>query len=141
MRRRRTSSTSPRPSGCAGASRRTAFLPPHRLVGGPDAPALKANLRRRLAALDPRGRFLRECRDEVAHFLGETTAPGSPVHLAFAVGGAGAQSEMVDQFLPSLAKRLRRGKMRLTLIAGIRPEVAHTFREAIGRAGLTPEYE
>jgi len=119
----------------------TGFPLPHRLVGGTDAPRLKANLRRRLAALDPRGRFLREGRDEVAHFLGETTAPGSPVHLAFAVGGAGAQSEMVDQFLPSIGKRLRRRKMRLTLVAGIRPEVAQVFREAIARAGLVPELE
>lgn len=119
----------------------TGFPLPHRLVGGPGADALKGQLRRRLSALDPRARFLRECRDEVAHFLGETTPPGSPVHLAFAVGGAGAQSEMVDRFLPSLAKRLRRSKMRLTLIAGIRPEVAQTFRQAIDRAGLGPELQ
>jgi len=119
----------------------TGFPLPHRLVGGPGAPDLKQNLRRRLAALDPRGRFLRECRDEVAHFLGETTAPGKPVHLAFAVGGAGAQSEMVERFLPSLAKRLRRGKMRLTLIAGVRQEVAQVFRDAVAQAGLTPELD
>jgi hypothetical protein len=119
----------------------TGFPLPHGLVGGTDARILKTNLRRRLAALDPRGRFLRECRDEVSHFLGETPPPGRPLHLAFAVGGAGAQSEMVEQFLPSLAKRLRRGKMRLTLIAGIRQEVAQTFRVAIDRAGLGPELE
>jgi UDP-N-acetylglucosamine:LPS N-acetylglucosamine transferase len=77
----------------------------------------------------------------VSHFLGDTPTPGNPVHLAFAVGGAGAQAEMVDRFLPSLAKRLRRGKMRLTLVAGIRQEVAQTFREAIARAGLGPEFE
>lgn len=119
----------------------TGFPLPHGLVGGTSAPILKTNLRRRLAALDLRGRFLREARDEVTHFLGETTPPGSPVHLAFAVGGAGAQSEMVERFLPSLGKRLRRGQLLLTLVAGIRPEVARTFRNAIGRAGLGPEYD
>jgi hypothetical protein len=119
----------------------TGFPLPHRLVGGTGASALKKNLKRRLAALDPRGRFLRECRDEVSHFLGDTQSPGDPVHLAFAVGGAGAQVEMVDRFLPSLAKRLRRGKMRLTLVAGIRHEVAQAFREAIARVGLGPELD
>lgn len=121
--------------------RMTGFPLPHGLVGGPEAPVLEANLRRRLAALDRRGRFLREARQEVAHFLGETPTADAAPHLVFAVGGAGAQVELARRFLPSLAKRIRRGKLRLTLVAGVRAEVAESFRAAIRAAELAPELE
>ena len=118
----------------------TGYPLPHELVGGVDAVTLRQNLRRRLVTLDPRGRFLRECREEVTYFLGELPPSSvAPPHLVFAVGGAGAQAEMVDEFLPSLGPSLRNHKLRLTLVAGMRPEVADTFRAAIVRAQLTEE--
>lgn len=120
----------------------TGYPLPHGLLGGPDVPVLRHNLRRRLVALDPRRRFLREGREEISYFLGELPdSVPAPPHLVFAVGGAGAQAEMAFQFLPSLARRVRRKKLRITLVAGIRPEVAELFREAIRRAELTEELE
>src|SRR5690606_35122331 len=120
----------------------TGYPLPHELVGGTDASILRANLRRRLLALDRRGTFLRECREEVSHFLGELPEPSAePPHLVFAVGGAGAQTEMVPQFLPSLARLLRKGKLRLTLVAGLRPEVVASFRAAISAAQLGEEFQ
>lgn len=119
----------------------TGYPLPHELVGGPDAELLRANLRRRLVALDPRGRFLRECREEVSYFLGplpENTEEVPP-HLVFAVGGAGAQTELVDQFLPDLARLIRSRKLRLTLVAGLRPEVSECFARSIQRAELEAE--
>lgn len=118
----------------------TGFPLPHELVGGVQAQFLRHNLRRRLVALDPRGRFLRECREEVTYFLGELPDPSeTPPHLVFAVGGAGAQSELVDVFLPSLAHSLRKRSLKLTLVAGIRQEVADKFRASIERAQLSEE--
>lgn len=117
----------------------TGFPLPHELIGGPEAPLLRKNLRRRLAALDPRGRFLHESRGEVAHFLGDSAQAGAAPHLVFAVGGAGAQTEMVRAFLPSLARRIRKGRLRITLVAGIRPEVSARFQEAISASELEPE--
>lgn len=120
----------------------TGFPLPHELVGGPTGEILRRNLRRRLVALDPKRRFLREIHDEVAHFLGELPeVADAPPHLVFAVGGAGAQSDMVFSFLPGLAKRIRRKKLRLTLVAGLRPEVARQFTSAIEKAQLLPELE
>jgi hypothetical protein len=120
----------------------TGFPLPHGLVGGVDAPILRRDLARRLVALDPRGRFLREVREEVSHFLGELPeATDAPVHLVFAVGGAGAQVELAKQFLPSLARRVRKGRLKITLVAGIRHEVAHAFREAIAHAELGEEHD
>ena len=119
----------------------TGYPLPHELVGK-NAEFLRANLRRRLVTLDPKGRFLRETREEISHFLGglpeqERVAP----HLVFAVGGAGAQVELVQQFLPSLAHSIRRRKLRLTLVAGLRPEVAERFSDAIEKAQLREEFE
>jgi hypothetical protein len=57
----------------------------------------------------------------------------------FAVGGAGAQAELVSEFLPSLSQSLRKRKLRLTLVAGLRPEVAERFHTAIARAQLQEE--
>ncbi len=120
----------------------TGFPRPHGLVGGAEAPTLRRDLARRLVALDPRGRFLRESREEVSHFLGglpeETDAP---VHLVFAVGGAGAQVDLARQFLPSLARRVRKGRLKITLVAGIRTEVARAFHEAIAHAELAEEHD
>lgn len=118
----------------------TGYPLPHELVG-PNAENLRQNLRRRLVTLDPKSRFLRETRNEISHFLGElpessTRAP----HLVFAVGGAGAQAELVEQFLPSLAHSIRRGKLRLTLVAGLRREVAERFHAVIARCELAPEF-
>jgi len=115
------------------------FPLPHKLVGGPSATFLKQNLKRRLGALDPKGRFLRESREEVGAFLGDLEGGDAVPHLVFAVGGAGAQTELVARFLPSLRKRLVRGKLRLTLVAGIRREVAECFRSVIRQNGLDEE--
>jgi hypothetical protein len=118
----------------------TGYPLPHELVGGTDAHLLRKNLRRRLLALDRKGVFLRECREEVSYFLGDLgEVPEAPPHLVFAVGGAGAQAEMVEEFLPSLAHSLRKGKLRLTLVAGLRPEVAERFRVAIDACELGEE--
>jgi len=123
----------------------TGFPLPHSLVGGPRAETLRENLRRRLHALDPKRAFLRECREEVSYFLGESLEPKDSAkvapHLVFAVGGAGAQSELVREFLPSLAHALRTKKLRLTLVAGLRPEVEAQFRSAIQESRLDSELE
>ncbi len=117
----------------------TGYPLPHELVGE-NAESLRHNLRRRLVALDPKLRFLRETRNEISHFLGELPErSAAPPHLVFAVGGAGAQSELVDEFLPSLAHLIRRGKLQLTLVAGLRTEIAAGFSQAIAKAELLPE--
>jgi hypothetical protein len=116
------------------------FPLPHELVGGPDATHLRANLARRLVALDPLGRFRKECREEIAAFLGDLPGPSPlPPHLVFAVGGAGAQSEMPGQFLPTLARLLKKKQLRLTLVAGLREHVAREMEAAIAESGLEPE--
>jgi hypothetical protein len=57
----------------------------------------------------------------------------------FAVGGAGAQAEMAFEFLPSLRLPIESGRLRLTLMAGMRSDVAATFERALAESRLTSQ--
>jgi hypothetical protein len=113
----------------------TGFPLPDSLVGGPDVPLLRQNLVRRLSRLDPKRVF----RKQFAHDLddlGELPEADAAPHLVFAVGGAGAQAELAAAFLPSLKPLLQDGRLRLTLVAGVRPAVKQRFEEEVMRGGL-----
>jgi len=56
--------------------------------------------------------------------------------VTFAVGGAGAQAELAREFLPAFRRPIEEGRLRLALVAGVRPEVEARFRDAIREAGL-----
>lgn len=114
----------------------TGFPLPHELLGGPSLPVAKQNLLRRLARLDGDGIFRQKFGDEVERAVGPLPAADGPPRVAFAVGGAGAQAELADRFLPSLAPVLRAGRLHLTLIAGVRREVADRFVRAADAAGV-----
>jgi hypothetical protein len=116
----------------------TGFPLPHELVGGPALPVLRRNLAARLVRLDPDGELRREMPEELAHFLGPLpeAEAGRPPLVTFAVGGAGAQAELAREFLPGFRRPLEEGKLRLALVAGVRPEVEARFRDAIREAGL-----
>ncbi len=118
----------------------TGFPLPHALVGGPRLPALQRNLAARLVRLDPTGTFRRYFGDELAHFLGPLPPgeEGRAPLVTFAVGGAGAQSGLPGLFLPRLRAAIEAGKLRVALVAGVRPEVARRFREAVAASGLEP---
>lgn len=117
----------------------TGFPLPPKLLGGPDLPVLRETLKGRIVRLDPKGTFQRQSLDEIRHFLGELPAAQDldAPHLVFAVGGAGAQSTMVDMFLPSLSGALRSGQLKLTLVAGTRTEVKNHFEDVIDRNHLS----
>jgi hypothetical protein len=118
--------------------RLTGFPLPGKLLGGPGLAAARRNLAARLMRLDPEGGFRADSRPDVAALLG--TLPeeerGRPPLLTYAVGGAGAQAELVRAFLPGFAPAVRSGRMRLALVAGVRTDVEATFREQLHEAGL-----
>ena len=117
----------------------TGFPLPHELVGGPGLSALLANLAGRIVRLDPSASFRREQGDLLAHVLGPLPAgeDGRPPLLTYAVGGAGAQTGLTRQFLPSLRSHILEGRLRLALVAGIRQDVRAEMEEALALARLT----
>jgi hypothetical protein len=116
----------------------TGYPLPHELLGGPSLTAARNNLIGRLSRLDPEGTFRRVAGEEVARAVPAYGAMTSslPPRIAFAVGGAGAQAELPEKFLPSLAPLVAADRLRLTLVAGVRPEVAARFVKAIRDVGL-----
>lgn len=121
---------------------KTGFPLPDELLGGPDLAVLRRNLAARMVRLDPRGTFRRLLGPEVESFLGplpEAAQAGRAPHLAFVVGGAGAQADLAEPLLTALAEPLAAGRLSLTLVAGTRREVADEFHRAARRHGLEPE--
>jgi hypothetical protein len=116
----------------------TGFPLPGELLGGPELPALKANLLARLERLDPERQFRRAFRSEIDRVLGTATGKrelGAPT-VTFAVGGAGAQAQLARRFLPSFRPALDEARIRIRLVAGVRADVKEIFERAIQEAGL-----
>ena len=110
----------------------TGFPIAEALIGGPSLARAKENLAARLVRLDPDGVFRRDAAQEIEHFLGPLPADQREApHLTFAVGGAGAQADVAKHFLPSLRGALASGRLKLTLVAGLRQHVADMFAERL----------
>lgn len=102
---------------------------------GKNLSVLKSDLMQRLQYLDPRRRFHQLHSRSVEHFLGKKNRSFTSdrvLTITYAVGGAGAQAEIGGRIAYSLRHRLRKGDLRLNLVAGIRPEVRDYF-ESIKR--------
>ena len=61
---------------------------------------------------------------------------GARVTVTFAVGGAGAQTEIGVALAQSLKPGILDGRFRLALVAGVNPQVEQVFREFVARLGL-----
>lgn len=114
----------------------TGFPLPLELLGNRNLDILKRNLIRRLAKLDPEGKFNNLYRHSVNAFLyGKETISNNekednaPLTITFAVGGAGAQKEIGKQISINLAERIRNNQIRLNLVAGTRKELKVYFEQ------------
>jgi hypothetical protein len=61
--------------------------------------------------------------------------------VTFCVGGAGAQTEIAARFLPALRPEVEGGRLKVALVAGIRPDVRDRFRDLVARHGLEGSVE
>jgi UDP-N-acetylglucosamine:LPS N-acetylglucosamine transferase len=88
--------------------------------------------------LDPKGRFREQCHHELAHFFAGMAKEQErePPLLTFAVGGAGAQSGLVEAALPGLRQTIISGALRIALVAGTHFQVAARFRKALAKVSL-----
>lgn len=116
----------------------TGFPLPPELTPNHDRGQARQLLAARIARLDPASTFRRQLRAELEGALPEAleAKADSPPTLTFAVGGAGAQADLARAFLPSLVTMLRRGALRLNLVAGVHRGVAERFLHWVDEAGL-----
>lgn len=112
----------------------TGFPIPKELVGEPQDKKFDKELYRRLCTLDPNGIFrktydaiLRTRFDGICDIKMKTTVPV----LTFAVGGAGAQAELGETVLESLATNIARGDISLWLVAATHKEARDRFMKKI----------
>lgn len=119
----------------------TGFTLPRENIGGPDMEILKADLLARVGRLDPRGRFCSVYGSTVRDMLGDCPqpAPDARVTVTFAVGGAGAQTEIGIMLAHGLAAGIRDRRFRLVLVAGTHRLVEQMFRQCIVQLGLESE--
>jgi hypothetical protein len=120
----------------------TGFTLPKPNIGGPGMETLKADMLARLGRLDPRGRFSSVFGPTVERLLGAAPEPSGEkgrVTVAFAVGGAGAQTEIGLMLLKSLKPGILDGRFRLILSAGVNRLVEKVFRDYVNRVGLGPQ--
>jgi hypothetical protein len=105
---------------------------------------LKADLLGRLLRLDPCGKFFCYHERSVLGWLGRDGLPAEReghFTVMFAIGGAGAQAEMVMTILESLRDRIRKGEVRLTLSCGIQKKVFERVLGYVSEAGLRGELD
>lgn len=101
---------------------------------GPEQETLKADLSRRLQALDISGAYRSQYGDLP---FTEKKEEARAISLTFAVGGAGAQTEIGVSLLGNLKEWIKAGKLVLNLVAGNRLEVRDRFAEAIKRGNFS----
>jgi len=105
----------------------TGFPLPIEVLGDHTLSVLRHDMGLRLRRLDTANRFWPLHRREAEHYLGAANCRvprDRTPRISFAIGGAGAQTDIAAAAAHSLRKRIVRGEVQLTVIAGIRPEVA-----------------
>ncbi|MBT8379952.1 MAG: hypothetical protein KJN64_12065 [Ignavibacteria bacterium] len=108
----------------------TGFPLPKEILGDEGLSLLKKDLAQRLFYLDPKGKFWARHGRNVEHFLGKENCRfhnNRKLTITFAVGGAGAQTEIGAKITNSLKEKLLTGEVNLNLVAGIREEVRDYF--------------
>jgi len=114
-------------------------LPKENLGGREGLDVLRADLFNRLLRLDPRRKFFSYHQRSVLGWLGRDQVPppaAGPVHLTFALGGAGAQCGMARAILRSLKPAIAAGRVRISVSVGVNKRVYESLLGSIQRLGL-----
>ena len=102
----------------------TGFPLPTELLGDRTLSVLRSDMGQRLHRLDLGKRFWPLHRHEVEHFLGAKNCRpprDKAVRITFAIGSAGAPTDIAHAMARSLRQRIVKGTVRLTILTGIRP--------------------
>ncbi|MBI2625077.1 MAG: hypothetical protein HYW70_01970 [Candidatus Nealsonbacteria bacterium] len=115
----------------------TGYPLPLENIGTKNMEILKDDLRRRILNLDPKRKYLSKYGSLVRDYLGELPKRSDhPLTIMFSVGGAGAQGQIGIRAIRSLIKEVKKGAVKINLVAGIRSGVREYFYKEIARLGL-----
>lgn len=108
----------------------TGFPLPKENIGGPAMKILRSDLGARMLNLDPNKMTLHKFGHIINYHIGKKFIPPKATHpltLTFAVGGAGAQSDIGVHILESLRQKILIGAIRVIVVAGTRKEVREEY--------------
>jgi len=112
------------------------FPLPKEILGDENLSILKKDLAQRLFYLDPKGKFWARHGRNVEYFLENENCifqDKRKLTITYAIGGAGAQTEIGGKIANSLKDKLIAGEVILNLVAGIRKEVRDYFLSVKGK--------
>ncbi len=100
------------------------------------------DLKHRMKNLDPKGKYWEQYSAVFKKYVKCKSLPrksNHPLTLTFAVGGAGAQRDLAVTILYSLRHKIKQGRIRLIMVAGIHNDVYRFFKKAVMTSGLRQE--
>ena len=110
----------------------TGYPLPKELIGTKRMEILKKDLKTRIVNLDPQKKYYEKYKALIKKHLGILPKQTSrPLTLLFSVGGAGAQREIAVKILESLSSKIKQGRVKMILSAGIREKTKDYFLENI----------
>ena len=110
----------------------TGYPLPLENIGEEGLKILREDLATRLLILDPNKKYFKKYQSLIKDYLKRIPKKVvRPLTLMFAVGGAGAQKEIGIQIVKSLKEKIKSGKIKIILVAGIKKDVFDYFSENI----------
>ncbi|MFH1575394.1 MAG: hypothetical protein ABIB55_00410 [Candidatus Nealsonbacteria bacterium] len=108
----------------------TGYPLPEENIGSSRMEILKADLKNRLINLDPQKNYFKNYKELINLKLGKLPQKSNhPLTIIFAVGGAGAQKDIGVKIVRNLSRKIKTGKIKIILVAGIRTRVKEYFLE------------
>ena len=110
----------------------TGYPLPLENIGTKKMEILKSDLKNRLVNLDVNKKYSDYYAPLIKSYLGKLPKKSNhPLTIMFAIGGAGAQAELGYKALRSLLKKIKKGKIKLILVAGTKKKVKEYFEDKI----------
>lgn len=118
----------------------TGYPLPLENIGTENLEILKQDLSSRLLNLDRSGRYSYQYQSLIQKYLGELPKISDhPLTIMFSVGGAGAQKEIGVKILKNLAGKVKKGEIKVILVAGVKKKIKEYFENNIKKIGLEKE--
>ncbi len=116
----------------------TGFPLPLKNIGTRKQEILRKDLGARLVNLDPEKRFYDKYSPFIDKSMKISRKKGThPLTIMFAIGGAGAQKEMVIEYIKSLCPKIEKKKINISISAGIKKEVNDYFIDNLKKLKLS----
>ncbi|MFQ6049899.1 MAG: hypothetical protein ACE5J0_02575 [Candidatus Paceibacterales bacterium] len=115
----------------------TGYPLPTENIGTEKLEILKEDLRHRILNLDSKNKYRQQYFPLIKDYLGDLPEKSNhPLTIMFAVGGAGVQKEIGVKILKCLKSKVKQGKIKVILVAGIRKWLKDYFLKNIENLNL-----